>query len=37
MLSVLEGTGEPAATLEDVYRALKYVTQIYEDNHFYDN
>ncbi len=36
MLAVLEGTGKPAATLEDVYHALKYVTQIYEDNHFYE-
>ncbi|MDO5422650.1 MAG: Gfo/Idh/MocA family oxidoreductase [Eubacteriales bacterium] len=36
MLATLEGTGEPAATLEDVYHALKFVTQVYEDNHFYE-
>ena len=36
MIETLEGRGEPAATLEDVYHALRFVTQVYEDNHFYD-
>lgn len=36
MLKTLEGTGKPAATLEDVYHALKFVTQVYEENHFYE-
>ena len=36
MIATLEGTGDPAATLEDVYQALRFVTQVYEDNHFYE-
>lgn len=34
MLKSIEGTGEPAATLEDVYQAMFYVTKIYQDNNF---
>lgn len=34
MLATLKGTGEPAATLQDVYHAMKFVTGIYDENHF---
>ena len=34
MLATLEGTGEPAATLEDVYQAIRFVTKVYKDNSF---
>ena len=34
MLATLEGTGEPAATLEDVYQAIRFVTKVYQDNNF---
>lgn len=27
-------TGEPAATLEDVYQAIRFVTKVYKDNSF---
>ena len=34
MLATLEGTAEPAATLEDVYQAIRFVTKVYKDNSF---
>ncbi len=34
MLATLEGTGKPAATLEDVYHAIRFVTKVYQDNNF---
>lgn len=34
LIDSIEGKGAPAATLEDVYNAMKYVTKIYQDNNF---
>jgi predicted dehydrogenase len=34
MLDTLEGKGSPAATLEDVYNAMKFVTKVYRENNF---
>lgn len=34
MIATLEGTGEPAAKLEDAYNAVKWVSKIYRDNNF---
>ncbi len=34
MIESLENKGKPVATLEDVYRAIKFVTKVYEDNGF---
>lgn len=34
MLDHLEGRGEPAAELRDVYNAVKFVSKVYRDNNF---
>lgn len=34
MLEHLEGRGEPAAQLQDVYDAIKFVSKVYRDNNF---
>ena len=34
MLATLEGTGEPAATQEDVYQAIRFVTKVNKDKSF---
>jgi predicted dehydrogenase len=34
MIDSLEGKGEPVATLEDLYKAMKPITKVYRDNGF---
>jgi predicted dehydrogenase len=34
MLDCLEGKGEPVATVEDAYKAMKPITKVYRDNGF---
>lgn len=34
MIDYIEGKGKPAAQLEDVYNAIKWVSKVYKDNNF---
>ena len=34
MIACLKGEGEPAATMEDIYNSIKWVSKVYRDNNF---